>query len=334
MKDIKRWLPGALVSLVFIVVILYVVDLGAMVDAMRGANYTLLGIGILLGFVWIAIRAIVWRTLLRNRASYVDVFFTIGEGYLLNNFLPFRLGEVGRAFLLSRKSDMQFGEILPTIVIERAADLGFNAAILLMAIPFVVGGEDARQIGMIAGVIILIGFVILYLLARYSQWALDLFHKLSARWPTLQRTGGNFLESFFVGLGVLRDGWLFVRFLFWMTLNWALAIVSYTLLMQAFFPQAQLIWGMFGLGVGAFGNAIPALPGAIGTMEGAFGGAVRLLAGAGSESKALAFALVVRFYNYLNSGLIGGIGLAREGQTLSGVYEQLKKLRTKVGEEP
>ncbi|MGE5776083.1 MAG: lysylphosphatidylglycerol synthase domain-containing protein, partial [Chloroflexota bacterium] len=104
MKDIKRWLPGALVSLVFIVVILYVVDLGAMVDAMRGANYTLLGIGILLGFVWIAIRAMVWRTLLRNRASYVDVFFTIGEGYLLNNFLPFRLGEVGRAFLLSRKS--------------------------------------------------------------------------------------------------------------------------------------------------------------------------------------------------------------------------------------
>lgn len=334
MKDIKRWLPGALVSLVFIVVILYVVDLGAMVDAMRGANYTLLGIGILLGFIWIAIRAMVWRTLLRNRASYVDVFFTIGEGYLLNNFLPFRLGEVGRAFLLSRKSDMQFGEILPTIVIERAADLGFNAAILLMAIPFVVGGEGARQIGMIAGVIILIGFVILYLLARYSQWALDLFHKLSARWPTLQRIGGNFLESFFVGLGVLRDGWLFVRFLFWMTLNWALAIVSYTLLMRAFFPQAQLIWGMFGLGVGAFGNAIPALPGAIGTMEGAFGGAVRLLAGAGSESKALAFALVVRFYNYLNSGLIGGIGLAREGQTLSGVYEQLKKLRTKVGEEP
>src|SRR5512145_3313039 len=174
MKDIKRWLPGALVSLVFIVVILYVVDLGAMVDAMRGANYTLLGIGILLGFVWIAIRAMVWRTLLRNRASYVDVFFTIGEGYLLNNFLPFRLGEVGRAFLLSRKSDMQFGEILPTIVIERAADLGFNAAILLLALPFVVNSdtEGAQQLGVIAGIIILIGFVMLYLLARYSQWAL------------------------------------------------------------------------------------------------------------------------------------------------------------------
>src|SRR5512134_2650065 len=218
MKDIKRWLPGALVSLVLIAVILYFVDLGAMLDAIRTADYTLLGIGTALGFVWMAIRAMVWRTLLRNRASYSDVFFTVGEGYLLNNFLPFRLGEIGRAFLLSRKSDMQFGEILPTIVIERAMDLGFNAIILLAAIPFVVGGEGAGQIGVIVGAIILIGFVILYMLARYNQWALDLFHKLSARWPVLQRVGGSFLESFFTGLGVLTDGWLFLRFIFWLTL--------------------------------------------------------------------------------------------------------------------
>lgn len=333
MKDIKRWLPGALVSLVLIAVILYFVDLGAMLDAIRTADYTLLGIGTALGFVWMAIRAMVWRTLLRNRASYSDVFFTVGEGYLLNNFLPFRLGEIGRAFLLSRKSDMQFGEILPTIVIERAMDLGVNAIILLAAIPFVVGAEGAGQIGVIVGAVILIGFIILYLLARYNQWALDLFHKLSARWPVLQRVGGNLLESFFTGLGVLKDGWLFIRFLFWMVLNWGVAIVSYTLIIRAFFSQAQLVWGMFALGVGAFGNAIPALPGAVGTLEGAFGGAIALLAGPGSESRALAVALTVRFYNYLNSGVVGGIGLFREGQTLSGVYEQLKKLRTKVGEE-
>mgnify|MGYP001222887313 CR=1 FL=1 len=333
MKDIKRWLPGALVSLVLIAVILYVVDLDEVLGAVRNANYTLLAIGTLLGFIWLAIRAIVWRTLLRNRAAYLDVFFTVGEGYLLNNFLPFRLGEIGRAFLLSRKSSLQFMEILPTIVIERATDLGFSAAILLLSIPFVAGSEQAGRLGVTVGIVILIGFVILYLLARYNQWTLDLFHKWSARWPALQHMGGNFLESFFLGLGVLKDGWLFVRFLFWMTVNWALAIVSYYLIIRAFFPQAQLIWGMFGLGVGAFGNAIPALPGAVGTLEGAFGGAARLLAGPGSESTALAFALMVRFYNYLNSGVVGGIGLLREGQTLSGIYGQLKKLRLKAGEE-
>ena len=327
MRDAKRWLPGALISILLIAAILYFVDLRAMVSAIRNANYGLLGIALVIGFIWMGVRAIVWRTLLRERASLKDVFFTIGEGYLLNNFLPFRLGEIGRAFLLSRKSDMQFMEILPTIVIERVMDLGFSAIILLAALPFVVGAEGAGQIGIVVGMIVLIGIILLYVLARNNQWTLDLFHKLSARWPALQRFGGNFLEAFFAGLSVLTDGWLFVRFLFWMTLNWGIAIISYYLIIRAFFPQAQVVWGMFGLGAAAFGGAVPSLPGAVGTFEGAFGGAITILTG--DQSTALAVALTGRLYNYINSGVIGGIGLLREGQTLSGIYEQLKNFRTK-----
>jgi len=331
MKDAKRWLPGAIVSIVLIAVILYFVDLEAMVDAMRTANYGLLAIAFGTGFLWLAVRAIVWRTLLRDRASYSDVFWTIGEGYLLNNFLPFRLGEIGRAFLLSRKSNIPFMEVLPTIVIERVVDLGFSAAIFLTALPFVVGSEGSGNIGIIVGVIVVLGLVLLYALARNNQWALGFFHKLSLRSPALQRFGGSFLEPFFAGLSVLTDGWLFLRFLFWMALNWGIAIISYYLIILAFFPQAQLIWGMFGLGGAAFGGALPALPGGVGTFESGFGGAVALLTG--DESRALAVALTGRLYNYFNSLIVGGIGLLREGQTLSGVYEQLKNLRAKPGAE-
>jgi uncharacterized protein (TIRG00374 family) len=291
MNDLKRWLPGAVISILLIAAIIYFVDLRAMLAAIREANYPLLLVAFAIGFLWLVVRALVWRTLLRNRASFSDVFWTIGEGYLLNNFLPFRLGEVGRAFLLSRKSDLQFMEILPTIVIERTMDLGYSAIVLLAALPFVVGAEGTERVGLVVGAVVLAGFVLLYFLARNNRWALDLFHKLSARWPLLQKRGGSFLESFFAGLGVLTDGWLFVRFLFWMTLNWAIAIVSYYLIIRAFFPQAQLVWGMFGLGAAAFGGAIPSLPGAVGTFEGAFGGAITLLAGEQFASTALAVAL-------------------------------------------
>jgi uncharacterized protein (TIRG00374 family) len=327
MKDWKRWVPGAIISVGLIAVFLYFVDFQEMAKAIRNANYGFLAIALAIGFLWMAIRAQVWRTLLRNRASYMDVFWTVGEGYILNNFLPFRLGELGRAFLLSRKSDMKFMEILPTIVIERAMDLGYSAIILLSAIPFVVGAEGTGRIGVIAGIIILIGFIFLYVLARSNKWALDLFHKLSARWPVLQRAGGSFLEAFFAGLGVLTDGWLFLRFIFWMTVNWAVAIFSYYFIIRAFFPETQVMWAVFGLGAVAFGGAIPALPGAVGTLEGAFGGALVLLTG--NESVSFAAALSVRLYNYITSGLIGGIGLMREGQTLSGVYQELMNLRNK-----
>ncbi len=326
-KQIGRWLPGALVSVLLIAAILYFVDIPTMLTSIRNADFRLLAVSMALSFVWLMVRAKVWMTLLRDRAPYRDVLFTAGEGYLLNNFLPFRLGEFGRAFLLSRKSDMQFGEILPTIVIERAMDLAISAAIFLAALPFVVGAEGSERIGYIVGALVLIGLVMMYVLARNNQWALALFHKLSARWPAVQKFGGSFLESFFAGLAVLTDGWLFARFLFWMLLNWAIALIAYYLMVLAYFPQANFVWGMFGLGAAAFGGAIPSAPGAVGTFEGAVAGALTVLSG--DQSTSLAVALTARLYNYLNSGVIGGIGLAREGQTLSGIYQQLMNFRNK-----
>lgn len=327
MKDIKRWLPGALISLLLIAAILYFVDIPKMLAAIRSADYRFIGLSLIVAFTWLPVRAIVWRTLLRDRAPYVEVFHALNAGYLLNAFLPFRLGEIGRAFLLSRKTNLSFAAILPTIVIERATDLAFTAAIFLAALPFIVGAQGANRIAILLGAVVLIGLIFLYILARNDQQALDAFHKLSARWPSIQRFGGSFLESFLVGLGVLTDGWLFTRFMLLMAFNWSMAIISYYLTLRAFFPQTQLTWAMFGLGAAAFGGAIPSLPGAVGTFEGAFAGALFLLTA--DQSTSLAVALTARFFNYLTAIVLGGYALSREGQTLSGIYQQLVKFRSK-----
>ena len=201
------------------------------------------------------------------------------------------------------------------------------AAILLLSLPFIVGAEGSAQIGISIGILVLAGLGMLYLLVRNQQWALNQFHRLSQRWPALQRFGGSILESFFEGLGVLTNAGLFARFLFWMAVNWAIAILQYYLIVRAFFPQAQVAWGMFILGAAAFGGAIPSLPGAVGTFDGAIAAALTLLTG--DQSTSLAVALTARFYNYLNSLIIGGIGLGREGQTLSEIYRQLVNFRVR-----
>ncbi len=327
LKDAKRWLPGAIISIVLIAAILYFVDIPKVIAAIGAADYRILALAAVLAYAWMFVRAIVWRTLLRGRAPYRDVLLSLGEGYLLNNILPVRLGELGRAFMLSRKTDLQFVEILPTIIVERVVDIGYTAGIFLAALPFVAGAAGANRIGLVAGVVVVIGLVAMYLLARNEQWALNTFHSLSARWPAVQRLGGGILEPFLAGLAVLTNGWVFARFLFWMTLNWAVAIVNYYLTIRAFFPQTQLTWAMFGLGAAAFGGAVPSLPGAVGTFEGAFGGALTLLTG--DRSTSLAVALVARFFNYLTSFTIGGFALSREGESLSGIYRQLMSFRTK-----
>jgi uncharacterized protein (TIRG00374 family) len=327
LKNARRWLPGAVISLLLIGAILRFVDLPKVAAAFASADYGLLALVTALAFAWMFVRAIVWRTLLRDRPPYRETLLALSEGYLLNNFLPFRLGELGRAFLLSRKTDMTFAEILPTVVIERAVDLFFTAVIFLGALPFVVGAEGTGGIAIALGGVIVAGLLGLYVLARNRDWALRAFHRLSGRWPSLQRLGGNMLESFLTGLGVLTDVWVFARFLFWMAVNWAMAIATYYLTVRAFFLQATPVWGMFVLGAAAFGGAIPSLPGAVGTFDGAIGGALTLLSG--DQSVSLAAALVSHFFNYLTSIVLGGYGLSREGETISGIYHQLLRFRAK-----
>ena len=194
LKDAKRWIPGALISILIIVAILYFVNLPKMFAAIRSADYRFIAVAAVLVFGWLYVRAIVWRTLLRERALYWDVFHSLNIGYLLNAILPFRLGELGRAYSLSLKTNMSFVEILPTIVIERSVDLAITAALFLSSLPFVVGVKGADRIAIVLGVIVLAGLLFLYILARNDQWALDTFHKISARWPSVQRFGGNILE--------------------------------------------------------------------------------------------------------------------------------------------
>jgi hypothetical protein len=325
-KNSLRWIPGAIISLGLIAAIVYSVNWATLWNAIRHADYGLLSLALILSVAWIIMRGVVWRTLLQNKTSYSQTFFTLCEGYLLNAFLPFRLGEIGRAFLLSRKTNLAFMEILPTIVIERVLDLAFSAMMLAISVPFVVGAEGADRIAFIVGGIVISGLIVLYVLARNQARAIDLFHRVSKDHPSIQKMGGEFLESFFTGLAVFNDLKLFIAVLVWMTINWSIAIVQYYLTTAAFFPQAQPIWGMFTLGAAAFGAAIPSLPGAVGTFEGAMTGAITLLAG--DQSSAFAAALVMRFFNYI-SAMIGAYALMREGQTLGGVYRQLMSLRNK-----
>jgi uncharacterized membrane protein YbhN (UPF0104 family) len=75
LNDSKRWLPGALVSIVLIAAILYFVDVRATWNAIRNANYRILAVSVVLSFVWLFVRAKVWQTLLRDKPKYKDVLF-------------------------------------------------------------------------------------------------------------------------------------------------------------------------------------------------------------------------------------------------------------------
>lgn len=274
-------------------------------------------------------RGFVWRTLLQNKASYYDAFITVNEGYLLNNILPFRLGEVGRAFLIGRKAQLDFWQAIPSILIERALDLAIAVGLFLSTLPFVIGISWAKQAAFGIGALVVVGLVAIYVLARNRQWVLGWIDRSSERWSLVKKLAGRRVVAFFDGLEIITDGRLFLVALGWVVLNWLVSILQYYLFLRAFFASPSLLWVIFALGVGALGIAAPSSPGAIGVFEAVLVGALVIFGL--DASPATAFALSLHFTSYIITALIGGYGLYKDGESLSGLYSRLGRMRTEEG---
>lgn len=323
-QDWIKILIGAAVSLLALAAILYFIEPAQLLAALSGADARFLVLLFGTTLVWLLLRAVVWRTLLQEQAPYGEVFLTLNEGYLLNNVLPLRLGEVGRAFLLSRKAGLGFLQVFSTVVIERALDLGFAAGLLLATLPFVVGAPVAREIALAAGAVVVAGLLGLYLLARNRAWALRQYAAIVARLPRLGRMiGRRQVESLFDGLGALVDFRRFVRVLLLVALNWGVALVQFFFLVRAFLPEAQPLWAGFVLAVMAMGVAAPSSPGAIGVLEGSV---ILALSAFGIDpSTGLAVGLTAHVANYAMTGVIGAYALARDGLSLGGVFQAVRQ---------
>ena len=321
----RRLLPGLLISAICLIVVLFLAKPRQLLLALQLADYRLVLGGMFISLTWLAIRAVVWRTLLKEKPTFSQSFFTLAEGYLISNLLPFRLGELARTFLMSEKASLPFFEVFSTIVIERLLDLAMATSMVIISLLFVVGADWALEAALALGGVVIIGMIALYLMAlnrdKFSKW----FTRLTSRWPTFQRILGIQMQAFFNGLGVITQPALFFKVVVWMTFNWLVGIFQYWVMMRAFYPEASFLMAAFTLGVTALGIAAPSSPGAIGVMELAVIGALSVFSV--NPSTGLAFALTLHISGFLINGFLGVLGLARDGETFSGLYHRLRSLR-------
>lgn len=321
----KRILPGLIVSLICLAVIFYLVDLHKLIEALQLANYRLVFAASGLAFLWLVVRAMVWRCLLQEKATYAQVFSTVNEGYLLNNILPFRLGEIGRAFLLSEKASLSFWEVFSSILIERVLDVAFASLILLICLSFMIGANWAWQAAVGAIILVILGMSLLFLMVRNKDRTIKILERGSSRWQILNNIVRTQFPRFLAGLTVLTDMSRFMRALSLMALNWGIALLQYYLLLIAFIPTGKFLWSSFSLGISALGIAAPSSPGAIGVYELTHLAALSVFNV--NLSDALAFALTAHLLNYLITGVIGAIALARDGETLTGLFHRIRRFQ-------
>ncbi len=119
----QLWL-GIAVSAGLLVILLYQIDPGELGDALTGANYAYLAPAVAVYFAAVLFRAVRWRFLLLPLRPFPvrRLYPVVVVGYMANNLLPMRLGELVRAYYLARQESFSASSALGTVAVERVFD--------------------------------------------------------------------------------------------------------------------------------------------------------------------------------------------------------------------
>ena len=128
-------------------------DWGALRTTLAGANYWWLLPFLALEVAVIWTRALRWRIMLEDRLSTARLFWITNIGYLLNNVLPLRLGEVGRVYLVTRRSTVGMMQGLSSVVVERLVDVNGNGTIDVVTAPYTNAPSEIRVFDQLFGAI-------------------------------------------------------------------------------------------------------------------------------------------------------------------------------------
>jgi hypothetical protein len=326
LRKSAQWIIGLLISALALWLAFRDVSLEALAGALWSADYAYLAPALALIFLGQVARAKSWQTILGHDLAWRRVFGALNAGYLLNNLLPFRLGEVGRAYLISRTGRVGAAQALSTVLIERVIDLCMIVGMLTAFVPLLVGLTGA-PVAAAAFAIPALALSGLFIISRKPGWLLRLVHwalgRLARLWGGAHRLEDLF-HSFVEGMAALKDGRRFLFAALWSGAAWTCAGFSAWLMLRAFEPLATLAMGFFVLVVVGLGIAVPSAPGSLGVWQAA--AVAALTAFKIDNSRALSFALVNHLANYGLTSVLGLLALLQEGETLGHLAQGARSL--------
>ncbi len=161
-RPLARAVLGIAISLVASWLVLRSVDLAAAADVLRTAIPAWIAVMFVTVFLDVGARGGRWRVLLAPIAAlpYRRVLGYTYIGYLANNVLPARLGELVRSHSLGEKEGIARTTVLGTVVVERVVDTVVVVAIAAIAVLVLsVRGvmTDAVLIGLAFAALLVIG---------------------------------------------------------------------------------------------------------------------------------------------------------------------------------
>jgi len=315
MGRISRW--SLILSLLFAGGFLILAFRGAswegMVGTARQGRMSLLILTFFLQSLSYFVRGLRWHVLLRIEKFIppMTVFWAMMLGYLGNNFLPARAGELVRSVMIGRSAQISKSYALATILTERLIDMAVLVLICLGMVIFLkeMPGWLASALP-ILGAIGLAGLAALFFIPRHEHW-------LKTRLPrvllpeSLRDPASQILGKFFVGMHIFQHPsqalcFLGLTMIIWLIDSWVAIEVASAFNLTLTFIGALLLLGGLGLA-----SMIPSTPGSIGIFQ--FVAVTVLVLFNFTRSEALVYIIALQAVVYAVVTVWGLIGIWRLG---------------------
>ncbi len=320
-KSLLRWLPGVLISAIALYAVIKLVNGQDLKSAFMTASWQFIAGISLMSVVSLVIRGKAWQTILGKQVTWTQAFFGINEGYFLNNLFPLRAGELGRSIFVGKASGLGAFQVLSSIIIERAFDVSMAAILALSTLPLVVGLGWVKTTALTILIVVVIGLFSLFFIAKNQESVIRWLEKFFSKKTFFEKYLLSPVEKLIKGFSTLTNPKQFFLSLLWMGLSWFSWVVIYNVMVRQILPGSPLWTGAFLGSILALGAAIPSAPASLGVYEASMIAAVMILGG--SESNALAYAILMHFIQFISVAVFGIWGLIREGQSLRSLISKI-----------
>ncbi|HMD12457.1 MAG TPA: lysylphosphatidylglycerol synthase transmembrane domain-containing protein [Marmoricola sp.] len=309
-----RGILGIAISVAAAYVLLRSVDVGAAIDVLRQANLAIVALMAVCVVFDVASRAARWRSLLAPiaRIRYLRVLGYTFVGYLANNVLPARLGELVRSHALGEGEGLSRTTVLGTVVVERIVDTVIVVGLAALAVLTLgVGGIVSTAVVLGA---IFVGVLVVILALSVVSHRLPGAERATAlveRVPRLLDLARRLRD----GLSVVSKPRTVIAAIGFSVLAWTFSILTFVLGGAAIGIEITPLQGALMTSGVALATIVPSGPGYLGTFE---------LTAVGIASRfgidrdtAFAMALLVHAMILLVTSVGGAISAVRLGVGLS-----------------
>jgi uncharacterized protein (TIRG00374 family) len=305
--DLKDWkIAGILLSLLLLVVAFWNVDTRQLIEVIKGADPLMVGLVAVINFVGVAIKAYRWKVVLSatKPVPFMSAFLTTLVGFMANNVLPARAGELVRIIALGRKEGISKTTVLGTLALDRVFE-GVGMLAVLAALPFLLETPDWMRQGTLVFVILMAAvLIVLIVLVRSESERWITYLPVSEKWTSFLQTMVGKLKA---GFKTLDNMWTTAVVLLLSVAVWFIQGYMVYLCLRSIGLHFGLNHALFILMVINMAIMAPAAPGNIGTFE--FSAMLALGYLGVEKAPALSFALIYHFVQMVPLTLAGILAL-------------------------